>query len=145
MRVAEGGVDVAIRFLQDGRLGTQFGAIMLVDARLLGREQRDAPLFDRNLDQVGGVFREVCVLGKDDRHRLADIAHEIFCQHRLPVGLERLEAGQPERDRRNVRNVCEGPHRVYAGQRARCARVDRFDFAVRHGRAHHAHVPLAGK
>ena len=23
--------------------------------------------------------------------------------------------------------------------------VDRFDFAVRHGRAHHAHVPLAGK
>ena len=40
MRVAEGGVDVAIGFLQDGRLGAQFGAIMLVDARLLGREQR---------------------------------------------------------------------------------------------------------
>ncbi len=34
---------------------------------------------------------------------------------------------------------------MHAGQRERGAGVDRFKFPVRHGRAHHAHMPLAGK
>ena len=66
-------------------------------------------------------------------------------QGALPVGLERGQAGQAEADRRNVRDVVMRPHRVHAGQRQRRRSVDRFDLAVRDGRAHHAHVPLAGK
>ena len=57
------------------------------------------------LDQVGGVLGDVMVVRKDHRDRLADIAHDILRQHRLAVGLERLQAGKAKRDRRQVRNV----------------------------------------
>ncbi len=99
---------------------------MLVDTRFLGREHRCSALFDVELDQVSRVFREICVFCKDHRDRLADIAHDIFRQHRLAVGLESFQAGEPERDRRNVRDIGARPHRVHAGQLERRARVDRF-------------------
>ena len=142
VRVAEDGIDIAVALANDTRFGGQF---MLVDARLLGREHGCSERFDVDLNQIRGVFGDISIDTKHHRDRFADIADDILRQHRLAVGLERLEPGQPERDRRNVSDVCGRPHRMHARQLERGRRIDRFDFAMRGGRAHHAHVPLAGK
>ena len=139
---AEGGVDIAGFFFDDRR----FGAALRVErARLRGGIENDRQWIDIEFDQIGGIFGDVLIGGKDGRHRLADIAHVMLRQRALPVRLQRGEAGQPETDRRDVRDVGKSPHRVHAGQRERGGGVDRFHFAVRHRRAHHAHDPLAGK
>ena len=142
MRVAEGGVDVAVAFANHTRFGGQF---MLADARLLGREHGCSERFDVDLNQIRGVFGDISIDTKHYRDRFADIADDILRQHRLAVGLQRFKSGEAERDRRNVSDVCGRPHRMHAGQFERGRRIDRFDFAVRDGRTHHSHAPLAGK
>ena len=111
----------------------------------VGGVENDRQRRDIERDQVGGVFGEVLVGGKDGGDRLADIAHGMLRQRGLAVGLQRGQAGEPEADRRNVGDVGVGPHRVHAGQSERRAGVDRFDISMRQRRAHDAHGPLAGK
>ena len=97
--VAEGGIDIAIRLLQDSRLCREF---TLIGARLSGGAHRCWLGLDRKRDQLSCVFREICVVRKHHSDWLADIAHDILRQHRLAVWFELLQPGQPERDQWNL-------------------------------------------
>ena len=102
-------------------------------------------VFDVGEDQIGRVLGKVGILGKDHRHRLADIAHLGGREHRLAVGPEAGHADLAEVDRRDVGDVGRVHTRDHAGQRQRLRRVDAEDAAMGHRRAHDAHVELAGK
>ena len=114
-------------------------------ARRRGGIENDRQWLDIEHDQIGGVFRDVWIGGEHRRDRLADIAHGVLRQCVLPVRLERGQSRQPEADRRDVRDVGKGPHRMHAGKAQCRARIDVADFSMRHGRAHNAHMPLAGE
>ena len=142
LRVAEGGVHVAIALAHDAGLRTHE---VVEEVGLIGANKRCSERFDINLDQVRGVFGDILILREHHRNRLADIADDILRQHRLLVGLEPFDAGEAKSDLRNVRDVGMRPHRVHAGQLERRHRIDGFYFPVLNGRAHHAHRPLPGK
>ncbi len=90
-----------------------------------GGIEDDGERLDIECDQVDGVLGDIGIGGEYGGDRLADITHGALRQCALPVGLERGQAGQPEADRRDVRDVVMRPHRVHAGQRQRRRSVDR--------------------
>src|SRR6185437_3789131 len=74
MRIAEGGVDVAIALAHDAGLRAPF---MVVEARFLGRDQSWSALFCLDLDQFCSILGGILFLREDDRDRLADIADKL--------------------------------------------------------------------
>jgi hypothetical protein len=136
----------------DDRVGAQKGAVDItvllpydrrLDVRCLGVEHRGERV-DVQFHPFGRVLGAVCVLGEYRRDRLADIAHQVVGEHRLPIRLESLDARGPEFDRRDFSDVGGGPHRHAAG-RARSCRVDAKQPSMGVGRTHDPHVQLAWK
>ncbi len=139
---AKGGVDVA-GFLFDHRC---FGIVVLVERPGLPRRiENDRQRLDVNLDQIGRVLGNIWIGSEDRRHWLPDITHVTLRQRGLPVGLELHEPGQAKSYRRNVGDVGMRPDGVNAWQCKGSFYVDRFQSSVRYRRAHHTHMPLAGK
>ena len=85
MRAAESGVDVAIAFAHDGRLG---GSVGLEYARRFVGLQNGRQLLDVEHDQLGGVFGEIGIVRKDRGDRLADIAHKSVGEEPLAIRLK---------------------------------------------------------
>ncbi len=115
VRVAEGGIDVAIRFLQDVPAQSR----VIARTRPVARRRTALPAVVRS--KARPVRRRLRRgMGRPQRPPRPARRHSAraFRQHRLPVGFERLQAGQAERDRRNVRDFGMCPHRVHAGQRS---------------------------
>ena len=112
--------------------------------RCIGGEQF-RQCFDLDRDRVGCVFRRIRVGCKNDRDRLADIAHAVPGENRLPIGLEPLDAGKAKIDRRNCGDVRRRPNRDGAGHRACRVHIDGDDASMRMGRTDHAHVQLMRK
>ena len=75
--------------------------------RLLGVGDRRQRLVV-DLDRVGRVAREVAVLGDDDRHRVADVAHRVDRDRRVGRGLRVGARARPTRRgcRRSPRPSC---------------------------------------
>ena len=140
--IGEGGVEIAIVFFDQRRLAAEPGE---EGGRRLGAGEIGGLLLDLHLDGLRRVLGDIALLGEDQRHRLADIAHDPLRQHRLAVGFEPLHPGEPEIDRRDVGHVRAGPDGDDARHRQRLVDPDRGDAAERRGRAHHPHVKLAGK
>ena len=69
------------------------------------RIEHDRQFLDVERDQIGGVLGEIGI-GREHRgDRLADIAHAVLRQDGLAIGLEALDPGQAEIDRRNVGDI----------------------------------------
>ena len=98
--------------------------------RRIGCRHRCGAWFDRQRHQICGVFGEIGIVGKDRGDRLTNVAHDVLCQDRLLVRLERFEACQTKRNVRDMNNVRMSPHCVDAGQRQRGFGVDRIYFSV---------------
>ena len=113
----EHGVDVAVALAHDGRLGVAAGR-ELAGLRIGGEQHRQ--FGDLDVDEVGGILRDVGIGGEHRGDRLADIAHAIAREHRLAVRLQLLDAAFAEIDRRHVGDVLRRstPRRRPA---ARCA------------------------
>ncbi len=121
-------VDIAVALADDRRLGVAAAGEL---PRLVGRRHHDRQFLDLDRDQIGGVLGHVGVGRKHRRHRIADVAHLVGCEHRLAVRRQRRDAALAEIDRRHVGDVGRGPHRDHARQRARRGRIDREDAPVR--------------
>jgi hypothetical protein len=130
----EGAIGIAIAEVPGRDLvGAGFG---MDEHGVLGRRRaridhrRQRRVVDR--DQLGRVFGAIAVVGDDERHRLADIAHPP--DRERPLRHRRLE--------RDEKRVGERPHilarddGVYPRQRARSRGVNAADLGMRVRRAH---------
>ena len=142
MRVAACGCEVAVRLLQDRRLGR---TAVFELARAVARVEDDRQLLDLDFDQIGRVFRKICVGREYGCDRLADVAHALPGQNGLAIGCQPFDARQPEIDRRNIGDIGRRPHRRDLRQCPRRGAVDRDDPAMRVARPHHSHVQHVGK
>ena len=145
MRPGEGGFEVAIALADDVGFAAVAGCEL---ARRVFRGQQDRQFLDPDIDEVGSVFGEIWILGKNGGDRLADIAHSLARQHRLQIGRQPCDLGRrgaeasAQADRRKIRNVARGPHRNDPRRCQRRRAVDRNDPAMRIGRADDPHVQL---
>jgi hypothetical protein len=93
-----------------------------------------------DLDQRGGILREITALGDHDRDRLADEAGFLLGEAMRHVDLLDRRARHQQRHGlalHRLRQVGIGEHRVHAGQRERGALVDTADRGVRMRAAQH--------
>ena len=91
--VAKRRVDVAIALADDRRLGR---TARLELARLVRGAQNRRQFLDVERDQLGGILRQIGVVGEDRRDRFADITHPFGRKQPLAVGLEALDRGSGE-------------------------------------------------
>ena len=141
--IGESGVDFAVAVVHDGRLGAAAGCEF--PRRVIGRDD-DRQLLDLDNDRLGRVLGQIGILREHRGHRVADIAHAPLGQHRLAVGFEPLRRPVgAEIDRPDVGDVLGGPDGDDARHRPCLGCVDGDDLPMGVGRAHHAHVELAGK
>ena len=124
-RAGERAVDVAVAALERGALR--------------GLEPQ---LLRLHADELGGVLRDVGIVGDHGGDRLTDIANRLAREDGLQVALA-LDRAEPHRDRREVAEVGRGDDGVHAGQRGRLVGGDRLDARVRGRGAHDPHVQLA--
>ena len=141
-RRAQRRVDVAIALANDRHLGVAAGREF---AGLGLRVEQDRQFLDLHDDEIGGVLRDVGIIGDDGGDRLPDIAHLAGCEHRLAKGFERRDSAFAKIDRRHLGDVSRAPDRDHAGQGTRSAEVDGDDPAMGVVRAHDAHVELVRK
>ncbi len=111
-RRAKGRVDIAVALANDGGLAVAAGRER---GRRRARVEHHRQILDLDDHQIGGIFRDIRILGEDRRDRVADIAHAIGCEHRLPVGFEVLEPPFAKIDRGDVGNIGGGPDREHSG------------------------------
>ena len=135
-------VDVAVALREEGGFGVAAGREL---AGLGASIEQRRQFLDLDRDQFGRILGNIRVFREHRGDRLADITHLVRGQHRLAVRRELLDRPLAEIDRADVVDVFRGPHRDHARQRARFARIDRNDAAVRVIGAHHPHVKLAGE
>ena len=102
--------------------------------RLQVDDRRQRPVLD--LDRLERVLGGVAVLGRDQRHRLAGVAH-LVDRHRVIV--DRHADGARDRLNRR-RNVDSGDDSVDAGVGGGIRNVDRHDVGMGVGRAQHGRV-----
>jgi len=73
----------------------------------------------------GRVLRRIAVLGDDERHRLADVAHAIGGERPLQIALEAGKRGEPDGNRRgDGAEIGRGQHEDDARRSHRRRRVD---------------------
>ena len=110
-----------------------------------GGIEDDLQRLDIEVDQVGRILSNIWIGSEDSRYRFADISHVTLCQCGLPVGLKLHSPVRRKSDRRNVSDIGMGPDGMDARQGKSGFCIDRFQSPMRDRRAHHAHMPLAGK
>ena len=91
---------------------------------------------------VSGIFGPIGIRGEHDRDGLADIAHAVFGEDRLAIGIEPFDAREAEIDRWDVGNVYRRPDRGNARHVACRTRIDREDAAMCERGTNHPHVQL---
>ena len=138
---AKGSVEIAVSLLDDHRLSRK---PVDLDRLVVSRHHR-RQFVELEDDAVGGIFRPIGIVGEHHGDRLADIAHAAARQQRLPVRHELLDPVVAEIDRRQIGEILAGPDRHHARRLTGVGRVDGLDPAVRHRRAHDAHVKLSGE
>ncbi len=135
--------DIAIALLDMGHFGRMSGVIES-HRRCIGTHDL-GQRFDVEIDKVGGILRAVRI-GREYRcDRLSDIAHTVGGKDRLAIGIEPLDFGQPEIDRRHACDIAGGPDRDNAGNLAGSGNVDGANTAMSVGGTHHAHMQLPGE
>jgi len=73
----------------------------------------------------GRVLRRIAILGDDERHRLADVAHAIGGERPLQIALEAGKRGEPDGNRRgDGAEIGRGQHEDDARRSHRRRRVD---------------------
>ena len=142
VRGAKRRVDVTIFLVHDCGLGSPPGREF---ARFLIGPQQRRQLLRVDLNKIRGIFRHVGIISKHGSHRLTHITQTIGGEDMLAIRLESVDAAEAKIDRRNVSDICSGPHRIYARERARLPGIDRGQPRVRVGGADDAHVQLVGK
>ena len=111
--------------------------------------RRQVLVVGRNV--LGGILRQQCALGHDQRQGLADIVHMGARERRPERFLHLLSADTVVSDTAGERleaggvQIGGGQYHVHARARARRLRVDAEDFRVRAIGAHEAGVELARK
>ena len=130
VRLLEGPVDVALADLADVHLALEVRVPVapLVDLRgvrverLADVEQRGA-LLEADLDRVDRGRGELLALGRDERDRLAEVAHLVLREQRL-VGRDAERGEVPVLEQRDVLPGDDGMH---AGHRLGLRRVELRD------------------
>ncbi len=140
LRLGEGRIDVAEALIENGRLGRM---IFVEESRIFGCVDDDRQSLGHDLDKVGRILGEIRIGCEHRGDRFADVAHAVARQHVLSVWFKLRQSGETKSDRRKVRDVNRGPHRVHARKLQRFFSVDTDQPAVRDRRAHDAHVKLA--
>ena len=139
--LGERGVDVAP--LPDAGVGQVPAALLVEHGRAvlerLARVDDDVERLVLDLDELGGVARELARLGDDRHDRLADVAHLADRERVVPDAPARLGGDLEERVGED-RDLVAGQRPVDAGERERGADVDRLDPRVRVRRAHEVEV-----
>ena len=101
------------------------------------------PWFPRHADGLGAVGRAVGIVGDDDGHRLADVAHDRLGDRLVMVRAHRRRGCERRHAGRALGQIARGEHGDDAGQPSRAARVDRANAGVGVRAAHDGGVEHA--